>query len=319
MKKFITNSIIFICIITAIHISLAFLADGSTDDYYKKLASPRQASLILGTSRALQGIMPTVVDSVIGNHKNHLYNFAFTINSSPFGEVYYNAVKKKLLKTSKGAYFIVTVDPWSISEEKTLDHSEFDEHSVLKGMSVFSEEPNYEYLIKKYPFGWGMIAFNKMTLAILKYNSKYLNSSVQGSFTEVDDTGYLNVYTSMDSLFVQRKEKKKFNSYKNSSKSNFFSGYRYSYLIKTIKHLKKHGKVYLVRLPVHQKMLEIENRFMVDFDKKLLSAINLSDGYLDMNCSGSDGYKFTDGNHLYKESAKDVSVKIGKWINQLHY
>jgi len=319
MEKFIKHCIGFVFILLFIHWILALLANVSTDSYYQKLASPKQNSLVLGTSRALQGIIPSVIDSVIENKSNEkLYNFAFTVKSSSFGEVYFNAIKSKLDQFGKEGYHIVTVDPWSISEPKESILGGVDDQSVLKGLNNFSASPNFEYLFKKYPSGWGMIGFKRIEMFILKNLRRTLNSNITGSFSELDENGWLNVYTSMDSSWVKKKEGQKFKEYYESSENRVFSPSRYSYLLKTIKFLKSKGPVYVVRLPVHKQMLYIENKFVVDFDNKIIEAITLCDGYLDMNVPRLNDFKFTDGHHLYKDSAHKVSIEIGNWIRKLN-
>jgi hypothetical protein len=59
--------------------------------------------------------------------------------------------------------------------------------------------------------------------------------------------------------------------------------------------------------------MEIEKDLMSDFDLKINAAINLSDGYLDLTPQNSL-YNYTDGNHLYKDSGKNISQIIAKWI-----
>ncbi len=59
--------------------------------------------------------------------------------------------------------------------------------------------------------------------------------------------------------------------------------------------------------------MEIENRLMPDFDSKLRQAKSIAAGYLDLTKYNSD-FIYTDGNHLYKESGKEVSRIIAKWI-----
>ena len=75
----------------------------------------------------------------------------------------------------------------------------------------------------------------------------------------------------------------------------------------------EHGAVYLVRLPVSSGMTEIENIFMPDFEEKIQQAKQLSSGYLDLTQSDSE-YVYTDGNHLFKDSARDVSQDIADFI-----
>ena len=314
MRAFLLNTIYFSIIAIVVHIVFAYCADGSTDEYYLKLSSSKQSSLVLGTSRALQGVIPSVVDSVLDYHRPNLFNFAFTLTSSPYGECYLDAIKAKLENDTPNGCFILTIDPWSISEKKSIAPEIDDRRSVLFGMRNFNSHPNFEYLMKKYPSGWGMIPFKNMELLILKKNYKKLNNSVKGSFTFLNDDGWLNVYTSLDKSFVAKKESKKFNSYKQNSLDRQFSPYRYDYLIKIIEYLNSKGEVYLVRLPVHPEMLQIERDYIANFDHLISTAIAKSEGYLDMTTI-ENNHDFTDGNHLSRQSAKEVSQEIGRWIS----
>lgn len=316
MKKFLFKLFVFLSITITVHLVFAFSADNSLDDYYGKVSNGTKKSLVIGTSRALQGIIPSIVDSTLENEESSLYNFAFTLLSSPFGEVYYNAIESKVSPNSTNGIFIVTVDPWSISQGKHyIPNDSIDKKSVLFGLSNLTSNPNFEYLWEKYPSGWGDILLRKLELHFLEKNAKNLNDNVTGSFSKIENDGWLNVYTSMDPSFVNEKENKKFRAYHESSKSNKFSEYRYSYLLKTIKKLKNYGSVYLVRLPVHKKMFEIESNYMPSFTSRIEKAINYSDDYFDMTKLSFD-FKYTDGNHLEKSSSKKVSIIIANWIEE---
>ena len=95
-----------------------------------------------------------------------------------------------------------------------------------------------------------------------------------------------------------------------------FSQIRFDYLKKTIETLKTHGKVYLVRLPVDNRIAAIEARLLPDFDKKI-DELAKSEAVPYLNLMNSDTkFTFTDGIHLYKDSAKDVSAEVGNWISK---
>lgn len=70
----------------------------------------------------------------------------------------------------------------------------------------------------------------------------------------------------------------------------------------------------MVRLPVHPKMMEIDNQLVPDFSDKM-NLISKSTGtpYLDLT-GLNDRMIYTDGNHLYRESSQIITRKIGKWI-----
>ena len=129
MKHFIKKTILFLLVPFLLLVLSFFVADGTTDEFYIRFTTPEQNSMIVGTSRAAQDILPAVIDSVLNN--NHLagasFNYAFTVAHSPYGPAYYESIKKKLNKNSKEGKFIVAVDPWSLSlkEEKSNDRNSF--------------------------------------------------------------------------------------------------------------------------------------------------------------------------------------------------
>jgi hypothetical protein len=242
-----------------------------------------------------------------------MYNFAFTLSSSPFGKVYYDAIEQKLDPDTRDGIFIVTVDPWAISmDTNLLAYNNPDSISVLNEIHRFSSRPNIEYLIKKYHKGWGNIALKKMESYMLRKYRKKLGG-ITGSWTYVNDDGWLDVSTSMDSAFVQNKIVTKAKAYAEVANKRSYSDFRLNALIQTIELLNRHGEVYLIRLPAHDSMLKIERKFMPDFNNKINDAIGLCSGYYDMNTL-DHAFRYTDGNHLYVESGIRVSQLIAEWI-----
>jgi len=57
---------------------------------------------------------------------------------------------------------------------------------------------------------------------------------------------------------------------------------------------------------------------MPDFNNQISNAIFKSKGYLDFSTLDHE-YSHTDGNHLTKTSAKQVTQNIGEWIRDLEY
>jgi len=93
---------------------------------------------------------------------------------------------------------------------------------------------------------------------------------------------------------------------------------RLDYLKKTIELLKLHGKVYMVRLPIHPKMFEIELKLLPEFNKIISPIAKMTNGYLDMS-NENNCFQYTDGNHLYKKSGQLVSKEIAEWIKSKRY
>ncbi len=126
--------------------------------------------------------------------------------------------------------------------------------------------------------------------------------------------GWLEISIPMDSASVNKRTKDKIQDYRAGILQDYkFSSLRLNYLYKTIDFLRNYGKVYIVRLPIHPKMMEIENEFMPDFNDIIKDIIPLTSGYMDMTVH-NQAYRYIDGNHLYKESGKLVSEKIATWI-----
>lgn len=106
MKKFLLKILVWLVPVIALHLFLGSFAGGNTDTFYRRFTSPKQSNLILGNSRAAQGIQPTYLKSLNGEN---FYNFSFTIFDSPYGETYLKAVQEKIKPDTKSGNFIITV------------------------------------------------------------------------------------------------------------------------------------------------------------------------------------------------------------------
>ncbi|WP_452225896.1 hypothetical protein [Lacinutrix cladophorae] len=297
MKKFIFKTFIFSFIVLTIFVLVCSKADGYTDPFYVRFTTPKQNSLIIGTSRAAQGLQPEVINGIL---KKDVFNYAFTVAHSPFGETYLNSIQKKLNSKSKHGIFIVTVDPWSLSSlsDSPDDSLSFRERKLaLANTSYVNLNPNIFYILNNYS---------------TKYY-KLLNTKKTKMFLHKD--GWLEVNIDLDSIDVTSKIEQKAKTYKEKHLPRAqFSKNRFEYLKKTISFLKNHGEVYLVRLPIHPILMEIENELMPRFDNDIEEALDLSDGYLDLTEKNSD-FSYTDGNHLHKSSGKIVSKIVATWID----
>jgi hypothetical protein len=297
MKPFIFKSISFLIIVFIFFLLVLSRADGYTDPFYLRFTTPKQENLILGNSRSAQGLQPKYFNKKLNKT---FYNFSFTIGSSPYGLVYYNAIKKKLkIGKNKNAIFVLIVDPWSISANRIKPNnlSEFGENQAILGnMFFFNLNPNFEYVFKNMSGKYFELIFKKKSEMFLH------------------DDGWLEVTVPMDSVNESKRLTNKIKEYKeNNAKNKAFSAVRLKYLKMTINLLKKYGKVYLVRLPVHEKILTIENDYMPDFENKINRVKHLSDGYLNLMCKNKE-YVYTDGNHIYKKSGVQISKEIANWI-----
>ena len=147
MKKFLIQISAFIIFpIAFIIVTTLIYADGYIDPFYKRFTTPQQNNLILGTSRAAQGIVPSILKK---NFNINFYNYSFTISHSPFGKGYYESIKKKLDPKTKNGVFIVAVDPFSITSHiKPNGEENFDHEKMITNQKMVHTNPNFEYLIK---------------------------------------------------------------------------------------------------------------------------------------------------------------------------
>lgn len=296
MKKFIIHTTIFCLLLGILFLILLSRANGYTDPFYMRFTTAQKSNLIIGTSRAAQALRPDVFEDSLGKT---FFNYAFTLPHSPFGETYLNSIKKKLDKTVKNAVFIVTVDPWSISAsgEDPNDSLQFQERRLCLGTTSFvNMNPNFEYLIENFRGKY-------YTFLKTKKSDTYLHSD-----------GWLEVNYEVDSITNLNNILSKVAIQKNEKLPLYnFSRVRLKQLENTITYLKNYGRVYLVRLPVHDKMFLVDESLMPNFDNIISRAISLSDGYFDMTPLNAD-FKYTDGNHVKKESSSLVSALIAEWI-----
>jgi hypothetical protein len=295
-------------------LGLFHMADGNTDAFYLRFTTSTQNSLIIGSSRAAQGIVSEVLNSELekNGYRGNIYNYGFALGYSSYGPAYLESIKKKLDPSSKNGIFILEVNPWTISSrsETPDDSTSFVENTLPVGViEDVNKSPNFQYLLDFYDQGYLMILVNKVkNMNLIK---PYLNTSY------LHDDGWFEVSVKMDEASVKSRYNKTINEYVASAPKVYnYSSVRYNYLKKTIELLSKHGKVFLVRLPIHEKIFEAENSYMPDFSSKMSSVSEeFGVGYLDLT-EYNDDVQYTDANHLWKESGRRMSELIAKNITE---
>ncbi len=302
MKKYLIRVSFYVLGLIILHIIAAFQADGYTDPFYLRFASSKQQSLILGTSRAAQALQPAIFDSVLGHKATpQMYNFAFTLGHSPYGKVYFEAIKAKLAESSQQGTFIVTVDPWSVSSdtEDPNDERTFKENDLCLGNTkVVNLFPNFFYLKNNYPRGW-------LNLFSRPQKSTFLHHD-----------GWLEVSVPMDSASIAARDLRSIDKYSQEYVGKYkLSDSRMAYLDSIVSYLLDRGSVYLVRLPVDLRLLEMEMTYLPRFDSLMMQfADSHGISYLSYSCE-SAAYQYVDANHLYKNSGAELSKKLAEFIS----
>jgi hypothetical protein len=296
MKKFLFKISFYIIGILAVMLFLGTYADGNTDDNYRHFAVDKPQNVVLGDSRSVQGIVPEVLREKLSVPFD---NFSLNIVQSPYGQIYFKALKRKLDPDTKNGIFILTVNPWNLAlnsiVKKTEDFPE--ENSPFKNMYFYNMSPNYEYLLKNLNKSWFKI---------------YLDREAVGrSNTYLHKDGWMEVNIDMNKDSVAARTAEKTQYYKAMLPNYTLSKERLKTLNEMIDYLKPKGKVYLVRIPVSGNITALENERFPEFSrmiqdiskKKNIKFYDLSDR--------ADDFIYIDGNHMYKESGKVLTAQIG--------
>lgn len=297
MKKFLCRISFYSIGIVAVLLFLGTFTDGNTDDNYRHFTGPKPSNMIMGDSRGVQAVVPDVLDAKFKGRKFN--NFAFNIADSPYGNIYFEAIKKKINPNTKNGIFILTVDPWSLSVSK--DEKDLPETgSPLADMHFYEWDPNYEYLIRHYPRSW--------------FNIYKDREEVAKSKTYLHKNGWMEVTVDVHPDTVATRVVKKVEEAIKSSENQKLSSVRFKAFENIIKFLKARGNVYIVRIPPSEPVLAIEHSYCPDFNKKMKDiAAKYGITYFDFS-HGAGDYTYTDGNHMYKESGKIFTSRIADSI-----
>lgn len=303
MKQFLIRLIVFILIIVFNFFAIFLLADGSTDAMYLKFTTPEQTSLILGGSRAAQGIQPIHINSVL--NRSDIYNYAFQNPSSPYGTVYLNSIKRKVKSSKTKGLFILEVNPWNMMTLDSLGvegENLTESNNFLDNTDNVASNPNLEYLLE---------SFDKRIISILENKLKKGNNKTY----LIENDGWLHVTIEPDSLTNYSRKKQKLKIYIDKlDNQKKFSEYRRTSLVETITFLKTLGDVYLVRLPICPEMLSVENKLLPDFDDHIKSVARECHVTYFNNVNLNDHYTFVDGHHLDVSSGRRFSIALAKTI-----
>ncbi|WP_201981840.1 hypothetical protein [Hymenobacter rubidus] len=265
---------------------------GRVDAFYGRFTSPLAGSLVLGTSRAAQGIQPAVLAAQLGGRfEGPLLNYAFTLTHSPYGPAYLRSIQRKLRPETKNGLFILAVDPWSLS--LTGPEGKFpEEQSFIGQLRQVSQNPNLPYLAR--------------------YQTKPLYRLLLDYATATErlhPDGWLEVNIGTDSAQVRARTARKLQDYRLLAASQHLSAGRLTGLRHTIQFLKPHGRVVLVRLPVGAALLQLEHVYQPGFNQLMRQlAADVAVPFLDYS---AQPYATTDGNHLQQSASVGFSRQLG--------
>jgi hypothetical protein len=293
MKKLVLKSFLLLCCLALTFVPVFHLISKEFSDRFYHKFTYKAPSLLLGSSRALLGLNP---DKINAKKKMPppILNFGFTQATSPYGEVYYNAIMKKVGTAESKGVFILEVGPLSVSSKSD---SIAEGKLILGRLRVFNANPNIDYILENsqnplYLFLADPQTGKKKSKAIYHTNGWNQSGNTPDSLTMVANRAH------------------GIKAYQPVFNGSSLSTYRLSWLEKTVTSLSEYGKVVLVRVPVTSEMKKMEDVYCPGFNdimKQLAEKKNAL--YLDMMNTGD--YVFLDIHHLSSESANVFSERLG--------
>lgn len=274
------------------------LSQGYVDMYYPKFTQPG-GSLVLGLSRADQGISPSLLgeellpDTFAGPFVN------FASNQSYYGEVYLAAIRKKVPAGVTNGLYILSVTPGSFTAPKRAGEQELvkmDEHTIMGKTGNFTSRPNYDYIVNCY--GQAL------------YNSLHNRTAWENLISH--DDGWNEVRMRSGEMEIKERDiaswkAQNLSFYNRKIRTEAIRDHRIDYLGRTIEFLKGHGTVILVRLPADPDIIQLENATWEGFDSHM-DRLAGQYGIRYLNYSeGTDGMQTYDGSHLVSESAREFT------------
>jgi hypothetical protein len=280
------------------------LFDGYTDDYYARVASPRQGAMILGTSRAAQGLVPAELDARALGASVPLYNFAFASSLTRYGRAYFEAIERKLSPPAPGErrVFLLEVSPLAISVD-TTSADEFPEQRTFIGkLTSFALDPNVEY-----PFYAARRGYEIIDRTVRRWRGRTRLFLHADGWLEVEPVAVTSVEKNIQEKLVD---------YARVFSTSRFSPERNEYLERTVALLARQGRVALVMMPFEPRLRALERSYMPDFDARMRALAGRSGAtYFDL--SDLDAQVVTnDGNHLRRDWARRVSRELSARVAQ---
>lgn len=306
-------SLLALVLIGCYYFFMGQLAGHFVNDNYSKFTH-QSPSLIIGLSRAHNGISPRHLDSMLQAipYQGGFLNFAFEKSQSPYGKVYMEAIKRKIPKHTTRGVFILCVSPASFtaSVRFTTDQDiyENDKNSLIGKISELNQNPNFEYIRK----GYG----GSLYRGLFPHNPQIT--------TVFHSNGWEEFTLSSEHYHVSEEEVAKWTSqtigsYKRVLREHpeVVSQYRIESFKQIISYLKQHGQVFVVRLPVESLILGMENQWWKEFNTEMTLLSAAKDvPYFDF--SDATQYKTYDGSHLSSSYAKEFSIRLAMEIQRYY-
>lgn len=299
MKRFLIKITSFIGSLILIYfVFLYILSNQYVDGYYYKFTGYGN-SLIIGLSRAHDGIVPSVLAKELGEkviYDAPLVNYAFEKAQSPFGDIYLNAIRGKINPSTTNGLFVISITPGSFLASEAMSDDYLiskDKKMMIGKINDFTSQPNYDYLMNCYAQSLYNVLFleKNKDLNRIVHKDGWNEFKLSSKTYDVTSTDLLKWKNETIMGYTQITEKEK------------ISNYRIQSFVKTIRYLKDKGNVFIVRMPVSSEVWSIENNYWGNFDHQFDSISKLYKIPYFNYSQNANAYQTYDGSHLVSESA----------------
>ena len=295
--KFIKKLALYVLICMSIVTGLLETQGRYIDSFYKKFTTPKVNSIIIGDSRGLQDLMPSVINKSMSsaNFSLPIYNYSFTIEQARVGPLYRKSALKKLTQKDTKGLFIISLTPMMLSSyvKNSNESGEFSEAGYPPhNMHFVDKRPNYEYFIKNINY--------------FEFKAVFKRDYI------LEDDGWLKInHLSYDKHRLGEWKKIQMDRFKEMAHVSKPSEYRMKSLDTLVKTLKKYGDVYLLRSPIDEDFLDLENTYFKDFNEKINQVANANNiKYFNFGATTNSHYFAFDGHHLDVKSAELFSKHV---------
>lgn len=305
MRKFILKIALYTVLVTALFFTfLTFYLkkfEPYIDSNYARLTSYHNGGMVIGTSRAAIDVEPSLINK-------DLYNFSFTIDASPFDDSYFELIKRyhQTQAFDSTRIHIVTVDPWALSS--VMSYENLKNKGFTSQLRMPISNPNHEYILRF------------ANLSVWEINNVIMNSDRN---LHINACGRL--VKPMTEEFLNKDFKRKLgvkvNNYLNNDvyKHGQISPGKIKNLNAIIDFLEKDGKVYLIRLPIRNEMLQLEDTLCPDFNRIMTElAFKQAIPYINLMVYNQK-FRTTDGHHLWEGEIVEFNYLLKQVLSENKY
>ena len=282
-------------------------------------------SMVFGTSRSAQGVKPEVLEK-IAPHFGKWLNFSFNLGDSPWNDAYTDAIIEKAecsIDPSEAGYFLIFVDPWVLDETcgNGKDSWLQEDWVSVCNVNLFQFAWHNTSPLGVLGIGAGNDLLSVCVSSVPRQILAFFSGQKQSIMAHgVGRDGWLSNSTQLSTSEKQRGIEGLVKTYREEkTRGTVWPGKdNYGALARLIRHLKfgyPNSQISLVRPPVHQEMIALENEWFPeanDWFEQFASRHELD--FIDFNdfSNNKTTLDFNDAHHLSSKGAHQFSAIIAE-------